>query len=442
MMLRLFCVSCLVAGSASAMAAEGKPVAVRWWGQGMVSIESFWNLHVVVDPYAKSLGAEKHPVAADVVLLTHADLTPNSIRAIQGKPTVVQCPTDTGNDYGGGKSLFHSLGRVPNQAKPTWLFHGKATQTIRDRSPILVDGIPAWRDNSEGKERGATSMLRIETDGVRIIHCGDLGQAELTDSQVKQMREVDVLIIKADATTAPKVISQIRPRYVLPIAYRTKDRSLPGVAAKAFLASLGKSYEIDRPKGNTLAISSADSDDETSTRIIMPAYEPAKLPGELATLMQKMETAGTASQKVFAKLSAEQLSWQPPNGSHTPRWNAEHMMGRQLGFFSQIYAALDPEITAINLNPKQMPKDYSPAHPKWDGSEEARQMQRSAAFVRRFAYLLDGVNLNKRAPGSRWTPRGMLEQMVRHFNSHTANVKKKFQLEGWPKRQEAPGKKP
>ena len=118
------------------------------------------------------------------------------------------------------------------------------------------------------------------------------------------------------------------------------------------------------------------------------------------------------------------------------------MMGRQLGFFSQIYAALDPEITAINLNPKQLPKDYSPAHPKWDGSEEARQMQRSAAFVRRFAYLLDGVNLNKRAPGSRWTPRGLLEQMVRHFNSHTANVKKKFQLEGWPKRQEAPGKKP
>ena len=433
MMLRLLCVLCLAVVSASTLSAEGNPVAVRWWGQGMVSIESFWNLHVVVDPYAKNLGAEKQPVTADVVLLTHADLTPENIRTIQGEPVVVQCPVDTGNDRGGRESLYHSLGRVPSEAKPTWLFHGKATQSIRDRSPILVDAIPAWRDNSEGSQRGATSMLKIETDGVRIIHCGDLGQAQLTDSQVKQMEEVDVLIIKADATIAAKVIAQIKPRYVLPIAYQTKDRGLPSVTVEAFLASLGKSYEIDKPKGNTFAVSSADSDDETSTRIIMPANEPAKLSGELATLMQKMESACTASQKVFAKLSAKQLSWQPPNGSHTPRWNAEHMMGRQLGFFSQIYAALDPEIAAINLNPKQMPQDYRPAHPAWDGAEEARQMQRSAAFVRRFAYLLDGVNLDRRAPGSRWTPRGLLEQMERHFNSHTANVKKKFELEGWPK---------
>lgn len=432
MILRVMCAVYLVAGLASALADEGRPVAVRWWGQGMVSIESFWNLQVVVDPYAKNLGGEKQPVTADVVLLTHADLTPKNTRAIQGKPTIVQCPTGTGNNRGGLETLYHSLGRVPNQARPTWLFHGKATQSIRDRSPIHVDGIPGWRDDSEGDQSGATSMLAIETDGVRIVHCGDLGQAELTGSQVKQMGQVDVLIIKADTATAPKLIAQVRPRYVLPIAYRTKELSVPAEVLKAFLAALGKKYEIDRPKGNTFAVSSADSDDEMSTRIVLPRYEPFKPQGELATLMQKMETAGTRSQKVFAALSAEQLSWQPPNGSHTPRWNAEHMMGRQLGFFSQIYAALDPELTAINLNPKQMPEDYRPAHPKWDGKEEARQMERSAAFVRRFAYLLDGIDLDKRAPGSRWTPRGLLEQMVRHFNSHTANVRKKFALEGWP----------
>src|SRR5690606_8334877 len=34
------------------------PVAVRWWGQGMVSIETWWNLTVVIDPYGGNIGYE------------------------------------------------------------------------------------------------------------------------------------------------------------------------------------------------------------------------------------------------------------------------------------------------------------------------------------------------------------------------------------------------
>ena len=83
----LVCVLCFISASTS-LAAEGKPVAVRWWGQGMVSVESYWNLHVVVDPYAKSVAGKTQPVAADVVLLTHADLTPANIRTIDRKPTL------------------------------------------------------------------------------------------------------------------------------------------------------------------------------------------------------------------------------------------------------------------------------------------------------------------------------------------------------------------
>lgn len=433
MLLRLWCGLSLLSCSVASFANEGNPVAVRWWGQGMVSIETFWNLKLVIDPTTKDVDVAPESVAADVVLFTHADLTAENTCPISGNPTKVQCPTSTGNDRTGRDSLYHSLGRQPNQAKPTWLFHGKATQSIKDRSPIVVNNIPAWRDQSEGREQGATSMLAIETDGVRIVHCGDLGQSQLTETQVRQLGQVDVLIIQADATIAPKVISQVRPRYVLPIAYGTKSRTLPVEASEAFFAALGDQFEIDRPKGNTFAVSSADSDDEISTRLVVPKAEPFELTGELASLMQKMEVACSASQKTFAPLSVKQISWQPANGSHTVRWNAEHMMGRQLGFFSQIYAALDPEIVAINLNPRQMPTDYQPAHPDWDGQEEARHMERSASFVRRFVYLLDGIDLDKRAPGSRWTPRGLLKQMERHFNSHTANVKKKFDLNGWPK---------
>ncbi len=110
-------------------------------------------------------------------------------------------------------------------------------------------------------------------------------------------------------------------------------------------------------------------------------------------------------------------------------------MGRELLFFSQIYHAVDPAIKIMDLNPKQMPKDYEFAHPDWTGEEEARQMLRVENFTRRFAYLLDGMDLDAKANGSRfWTPRALLKQMERHYTEHTANVIKKKQLEGWPEK--------
>lgn len=154
---------------------------------------------------------------------------------------------------------------------------------------------------------------------------------------------------------------------------------------------------------------------------------------ELTWLLVRMDVSSLASQRVFEELSTEQMNWRPPNGSHTPRWNAEHLMGRQLLFFSQIYAAIDPERHAvIDLNPAQMPPDYVAAHPEWSGADEAAWMKRVSEYVQGHAYLLDGLDLDATAPGSRWKLRALLLQMDRHFYEHTANVVKKFELEGWP----------
>ncbi|MEM1063157.1 MAG: DinB family protein, partial [Planctomycetota bacterium] len=115
-----------------------------------------------------------------------------------------------------------------------------------------------------------------------------------------------------------------------------------------------------------------------------------------------------------------------------PRWNVEHMAGRELLFFSQIYHAIDPAIPVMDENPAQMPPDYEPQHPDWTGAEEALRVRRVREFVVRHAHLLQDLDLDERAPGSRWTPRGLLEQMASHYREHTANTVKKFELPGWP----------
>ncbi|MEM9826555.1 MAG: DinB family protein [Planctomycetota bacterium] len=165
---------------------------------------------------------------------------------------------------------------------------------------------------------------------------------------------------------------------------------------------------------------------------VVPTLEP--LPDELESLFVAMEKACAASQQTFASLSAKQMNFRPPNGTHTPRWNAEHMMGRELLFFSQIYHAIDPAVPIYNWNPKQMPPEYVADQPAWSGRREAERMEQVSRFVRRYADWLRDVDLDARAPGSRWTLRGLLRQMERHYNEHTANVVKKQKLPEWPRR--------
>jgi hypothetical protein len=80
-----------------------------------------------------------------------------------------------------------------------------------------------------------------------------------------------------------------------------------------------------------------------------------------------------------------------------------------------------------------MPAQYVFAHKDWTGAEEARQLQRVSDFCRRFAYLLDGMKVTDKAKGTIWPSlQALLVQMERHYQEHTANTVKKFDLPGWP----------
>ncbi|OUT56173.1 MAG: hypothetical protein CBB71_18390 [Rhodopirellula sp. TMED11] len=186
------------------------------------------------------------------------------------------------------------------------------------------------------------------------------------------------------------------------------------------------------PVGNAVGQNSGEA---ASTKVDASALlaAPRPVPEHLSEWFDRMEAANRRSQEVFRNLSAKQMSFKPSNGTHTPRWNAEHMAGRQLLFFSQIYHALDPSIPVVNLNPRQMPKDYEPRHPDWDGKQEARFMQRVDDFCRRYAYLLEDMPLDRKPPATPWPSlKALLLQMERHYDEHTANVEKKFELADWP----------
>lgn len=428
-------------GGGPLCADPGKPVAVRWWGQGLVTIETYWSLSIAIDPYETRIGYADPKISADLVLITHEHSDHNNAKLIGGQPVVVH-----GLDAQGRVQTIHQvLDRLPNTDQPAWRPVAEAGKPVEGRSghEIVVTSIPAWHDDAQGGQRGAVAMFLIEVDGVRILHCGDLGQTKLTDEQRSAIGRLDVLLLPVggvftiDGRQASQIVRQVSPRIVVPIHYKTPPLTIDLQPVDSFLEAMKDEGEAVRPVGNTVAVAAIgnapSTDERTKVKIVVPKFEPWQPPAELAALFDKLQADSRAAQPVFAKLSVNQMNFKPSNGTHTPRWNSEHMMASELLFFTQIYSRFDPTVPAIRLSPAQMPADYKPAHADWTGAEEARQMERASALVRRFSYLLDGIGLDDQLPGRRGTLRNLFRTLDGHYNQHTANVKAKLELPDWPK---------
>lgn len=355
-------------------ARDGEPIAVRIWPGEVLSLENHWGLKLAV-------GRDGATNVADVAI----------DKAVRLKD-----------------SLHHALSRQPNQLNPAWLPMEECEQD--------VNRIAVHSDQS--------GWVTVICDGVRVV---------VTDGSVDTLAldqlPVDcVVLMNWQSGRHPAIVTALKPRFVVIAADAKKDRDAIAKLSQAIGAFDSVSVRV----GNTFAISSSD-EDAPQPKLIVLAPAPWKMNDNFQQEFVAMEKACSESQAVFAMLSTNQMNFKPSNGTHTPRWNTEHMMGRQLLFFSQIYHELDPAIPVMDLNPEQMPPDYEFAHPDWDGAEEARQMQRVSDFCRRFAYLLEGQSLDKQAPGSSWpTLQALLVQMQRHYSEHTANTVKKFDLPDWP----------
>ncbi|MCO8122273.1 DinB family protein [Stieleria sp. TO1_6] len=371
----------------SAQANNGDPLAILRHADGSASVQTLWGLEVQVWPQT-----------------IPANLEPNSAR----KPLTIAADID------------HVLARAVNQADVTWQpTDGHET----DPNAIHVQSVATATDQPLG--------LVVRADGVSLLFLGNSPTTGAAPVKSNSLTAVDavVWIGDSDPTLSDAMaawIESLSPRFVL-LSSKTKAAMQQTLAEQ-----LDGTVDTSPLDHNTFAIAQS-SKSPSQTTIVATGDKPWQAPNELQSLLNGMQASCRRSQEVFAKLSVEQMNFKPANGTHTPRWNCEHMMGRQLLFFSQIYHAVDPTIPVMDLNPKQMPPDYRAAHADWDGQEEARQMERVNEFTLRFAYLLDGLELDSKAPESRWTLRGLLVQMERHYDEHTANTVKKSELPGWPK---------
>lgn len=190
---------------------------ISWLGQSCFKIQdkiSPDGVTVVTDPFDKSIGLKVPNFEADIVTVSHDHHDHNNVSALRGQPFIINCA----GEY--------------------------------DRKGIMIEGVESYHDNKEGAKLGKNIMYRIEIDDITIVHLGDLGQI-LDNKQLEKIGGADILLVPVggiytlDAKNAVEVVSQIEPRIVIPMHYKTKDLKINLDGVDKFIKELGLKPTIE-----------------------------------------------------------------------------------------------------------------------------------------------------------------------------------------------------
>lgn len=417
------------------------PVAVRWWGHACISIETFWGFTVIVDPFPESTerGYPKLKVNADLVLVSHEAPDHCAVSAVGGKPVVLHGMAEDGKTF---NTIDHVLDRLANE--PSATVRTRAQVSNPSWHAVSVKGIGVHHEAPGGQDAGGSMMFLIEVNGVRILHGADVGH-KLTPELVKAVGAIDVLILPVgggdtlDAAGAVGVAKQLQPKaYLWPVHFGPDTVAATADTVDALVEEARRANLLIRDvRGNTAAVSALPSDAPPPIglpAVVLMDYQPLAPEAKVRQMLKSLRDDRRALIDTLGKVSKEQLDHRPSDGSHTIRWNFEHTTARELGLFSQIYNALDPEVPVINWNPAQMPRDFKAHNPAWGPEEIVRHVRRVGAFTERFSYLLADAPPTMRVEGTRFSLDYLTAMIVGHYQNHTSKAVHKFTLPDWPRK--------
>lgn len=104
---------------------------------------------------------------------------------------------------------------------------------------LTVRGRAVFHDTHAGTRMGLVTMLSFEAEGVRVVHCGDIGSYDADD--VAWLRGTDVLLVPVggtytlDGPQAAELVRQVQPRMAMPMHAADPRIALPLAPLQNFL---------------------------------------------------------------------------------------------------------------------------------------------------------------------------------------------------------------
>lgn len=195
---------------------------IYWAGQAMFRLKGKTKT-VIIDPFDPNFTGLKLPkeMEADIVLSSHDHGDHNNTSAVvspQGRPAIFKDPGEY--EVGG----------------------------------VVITGISSYHDTSQGSERGLNTIFHLMFDGLNIVHLGDLGQSKLTEQQLNQIGEVDILLVPVgsvytiDGKAASDIVAQLEPKIVIPMHYSIEGLKFQLDPVDRFLKEMGVEEVVAQPK--------------------------------------------------------------------------------------------------------------------------------------------------------------------------------------------------
>lgn len=189
---------------------------IYWLGQACFKIKGK-NAAVLLDPFDPDFTGLKLPkdLTSDVVLVSHDHKDHNNAGSF---PVVFKQPGEY--EVGG----------------------------------VVITAVESFHDNSQGSERGKNIIFHLLFDNLNIVHLGDLGQAKLTEEQVAQIGQTDILFVPVgsvytiDAKAASEIVAQLEPKIIIPMHYKIEGLKFDLEPVDNFLKEMGAEGIVPQPK--------------------------------------------------------------------------------------------------------------------------------------------------------------------------------------------------
>lgn len=197
-------------------------IELTWYGHSMFVI-SGGGTTVAVDPVPPEVGYRYDHVDADVALMTHQHFDHVFLAGIKGSPNAIS-----------------------------------AAGTFRSGT-LTVEGIAAYHDAQQGRQRGPNIIFIWEQGGIRLAHFGDLG-AIPGPSVMKGLTGIDVAMVPVggvftiDGKQAERLVRDLDPKVVIPMHYATPDCAIKLDGVDVFADRFGG--EVRKVPDRPLTVSS------------------------------------------------------------------------------------------------------------------------------------------------------------------------------------------
>ncbi len=208
----------------------GGVMEIKWIGHSCFRLQGK-DIAIVTDPFGDEVGFPMPKVSCNILTVSHNHFDHNNRGAVSAD------------------IIFDTAGEFE--------FRG-----------VRIRGIRTFHDEEQGAKRGSNLMFLFVIDGLKLLHCGDLGSLPSSE-MLDNLGDIDVLFVPAGGnytlpvSQAVELVHRLEPKIVVPMHFKVPGLKADIASAEDFVRRLG----TNQKEVNTLAVSKNSLPEEEGTEV-------------------------------------------------------------------------------------------------------------------------------------------------------------------------------